>query len=152
MDKIQFTKEGLQKLQDELKELTEVRRPKAVERLTRARGMGDLRENSEYHAAKEDLSFLEGRILELEVVLKKAYVSDNEPDVETIEVGNMVKVRVNDNEEEYTIVGEFEADPMNRKVSNTSPIGRALMGKKAGDSVAVEVPAGTLEYKIVEIK
>ncbi len=151
MNKIQFTKQGYAQLQVELDDLQKVRRPAAVLRLGRARSMGDLSENSEYTAAKEDLSFIEGRVQEIEELIKNAEIIDVKAQ-DGISIGVEVTVEKDGKEETYSIVGEFEADPMQKKLSATSPIGRALIGKKEGDVVNVEVPAGKLKYKIVEIK
>ncbi len=149
--KFQFTSEGLQKLKEEYEELKNVKKEKAIDRLQKARAMGDLSENSEYTAAKEDLSFIEGRVRELEEVIKNAEIVEQAGE-EQVEIGSVVIVEGNDKKDEFTIVGEFEADPMNKKLSQTSPIGKALLGKKKGDSVEVQVPAGKIIYKILQIK
>jgi transcription elongation factor GreA len=114
--------------------------------------MGDLRENNEYTAAKEDLGLIEGRIQELEELIKNAEVVTSDVDTEVVQIGNMVIVDRDGNKETYTIVGEFEADPMNKKLSNSSPIGKALLGKKKGDVANVKAPAGSMKMKVVEIK
>jgi len=152
MKKNQLTKEGFENLQKELKNLTETKKPQAVERLSKARAMGDLSENSEYTAAKEDLSFVEGRIQEVEEILKTAEVVTNHNGNHTVDVGVTVTVEADGKQDEFHIVGEFEADPMNKKLSHTSPIGKALLGKKIGDLVEVAIPAGKIQYKILEIK
>lgn len=151
MNKIQFTKDGYKQLQVELDDLQKVRRPSAVTRLSKARAMGDLSENSEYTAAKEDLAFVEGRVQEIEELIKNAEIIDVKAQ-DGISIGVEVTVEKDGKEETYSIVGEFEADPMLKKLSATSPIGKALLGKKEGDTVSVEVPAGKLKYKIVKIK
>lgn len=148
----QLTEEGYTKLQNELKELIDDKKPHALERLQKARAMGDLRENSEYSAAKEELSFIEGRIAELEELIKNAEVIKTKAKAGTVQIGDTIMVEKNGASEEYTIVGEFEADPMAKKLSNTSPIGKALIGKKIGQSVDVEVPAGKITYTIKDIK
>ncbi|KKP87347.1 MAG: Transcription elongation factor GreA [Microgenomates group bacterium GW2011_GWC2_46_7] len=152
MKKTQLTKSGFENLKKELEELIARKRPYAVERLHKARSMGDLSENSEYSAAKEELAFVEGRIQEIEVILKTVEVVENHTNGSKIEVGTSVTVEIDGKKELFQIVGEFEADPMNKKLSQTSPIGQALVGKKAGDWVEVNVPAGKIKYKIVEIK
>jgi len=152
MKKTQLTKEGYEKLQKEYKELSEVKKPYAVDRLQKARSMGDLSENSEYSAAKEELAFVEGRIQEIEEILKTVEVVENNGQNGAVEVGTSVTVEINGKKELFQIVGEFEADPLNKKLSHTSPIGQALVGKKVGDWIEVEVPAGKIKYKIVEIK
>jgi len=152
MKNTQLTKEGYENLERELEELKKNKRPAAVERLQKARGMGDLSENSEYVAAKEDLSFIDGRILEVEEILKAASVVDTNTDNQEVSIGNRIVVSVNGSQEEYSIVGEFEADPMNKKLSASSPIAKALLGKKIGDLVEVDIPAGKITYKLVDIK
>ena len=152
MKKVQLTQEGYENLQKELKNLIEVKKPQAVDRLSKARAMGDLSENSEYTAAKEDLSFVEGRIQEVEEIIKTAEVVTNRNGNHVVDVGVAVTVEADGKRDEFHIVGEFEADPMNKKLSNTSPIGKALIGKKVGDLVEVEIPAGKIVYKILEIK
>lgn len=149
---IQLTQDGFAKIQQELKELIESGRENAVNRLQKARAMGDLRENSEYTAAKEDLAFIEGRIRELEMLLENAEVVVPSTKNSGIQIGCSVIVEKEGKEEEYAIVGEFEANPLERKLSTTSPIGKALVGKKVGEIITVEVPAGKLIYKIVEIR
>ncbi|MFO0704251.1 MAG: transcription elongation factor GreA [Patescibacteria group bacterium] len=153
--KIHFTKSGHQKIIEELEHLKVVKHPAAKDRLAKARAMGDLRENSEYHAAKEDLAVIVGRIAELEEMLRWAEIV--EETVEKIEndlvrLGCKVEVDKNGKREEYHIVGEFEADPMNKKLSHTSPIGSALIGKRKGDIVEVSIPSGKHTYTIVDIK
>lgn len=147
---ITFTKEGFENLKKELIDLQTNLRPNSVERLAKARAQGDLRENSEYTAAKEDLAFAEGRIREIEELVKRAEIVDN-PSSNIINIGSEVLVDRNGREEKYHIVGEFEADPAQKKLSATSPIGKALIGKKIGDVVSVQVPAGTIHYKILKI-
>lgn len=149
--KIQFTQEGFDGLKTELEELLKNKKQQAIDRLAKARAMGDLSENSEYTAAKEELAFVDGRIKEIEELLKRGEV------VQTvlssgIQIGAEVIVEKDGKEETYSIVGEFEADPLNKKLSATSPIGKALLGKNEGDLVVVEVPAGKLNYKILKIK
>ncbi|MCL4364522.1 transcription elongation factor GreA [Patescibacteria group bacterium] len=151
MKNTQLTKEGFENLKKELGELTKVKRPYAVERLHKARSMGDLSENSEYTAAKEELAFVEGRIQEIEEILKRVEVVENHNGNNTVEVGTSVTVEVDGKKELFQIVGEFEADPLNKKLSHTSPIGQALVGKKVGDWIEVQVPAGKIKYKIVDI-
>jgi len=152
MKKIQLTKDGFENLQKELKDLIENKKPAAVDRLSIARAMGDLSENSEYTAAKEDLSFVEGRVQEVEEILKTAEVVTNHTGNHTVDVGVAVTVEADGKQDRFHIVGEYEADPMNKKLSHTSPIGKALIGKKVGDIVEVEIPAGKIQYKILEIK
>lgn len=153
--KIHFTKSGHKQIQDELHHLKTTKHPSAKERLAKARAMGDLRENSEYHAAKEDLATIVGRMAELEEILRWAEIVDDA--VEKIEedlvrLGCKVTIEKDGIREDYHIVGEFEADPMNRKLSHTSPIGSALVGKKKGDIVEVSIPSGKNTYTIVAVK
>lgn len=152
MKKIQLTPSGLEKLKNELRELKEKTKPEVLQRLNQARGMGDLSENSAYSSAKEELNLIEGRIVELEEILKNAEVVEGNNDKTTVQLGSSVVVEIDGKKEKYEIVGEFEADPLNKKLSHTSPIGKALTGKKVGQWVEVQVPAGKIRYKIVEIK
>lgn len=152
MKKTQLTQDGFETLKNEYEDLTKVKKPYAVERLHKARSMGDLSENSEYTAAKEELAFVDGRILEIEEILKEVEIVSNHSTGNQIELGTSVTVEVNGKKELFQIVGEFEADPMSKKLSHTSPIGQALIGKKQGEWVEVTVPAGKIKYKIVEIK
>jgi len=149
---LQMTKEGLEALKKELDELVNVKRPRIVERLANARQQGDLSENSDYANAKEELEFLDGRIQELEEVLKKASVVSGISKAQGVAVGTRVTVKVNGDKHDYEIVGEWEADPANRKISPESPLGQALFGKKVGDKIEVEAPAGKLRYEILAIE
>ena len=148
--KLKFTKEGLEKLKKEYKKLKEIKRPAAVERLQKARSMGDLSENSEYQAAREELNFIDGRLAELEVILKQAEVVERS-EGEGIQVGDRVVLALEGVELKIHLVGEFEADPMNNKFSVDSPLGKALIGKKQGDEVKIITPAGKRVYKVVKI-
>ena len=149
--KIQFTKSGFDELKAELKGLIDTKRPAAIDRVARARGFGDLSENAEYHAAREELSFLEGRINELEDLVKKAQVVKTKKSHDKIGVGCKVTVELSGNEHIYELVGEWEADPVKKKISHTSPLGQALMGKIKGDDVEFEAPAGKVIYKVKKI-
>jgi len=150
-NKIQFTQEGFDNLKLEHEDLIGPRRAKAVDRLAKARAMGDLSENSEYSAAKEEIAFVEGRIQEIEELINKAVIMVSTP-ASGITIGTNVIVEKDGKEESYSIVGEFEANPLNNKLSSTSPIGKAFLGKKEGETVIVDVPAGKLKYKILKIK
>jgi len=152
MKKVQLTNQGFEKLKNELEELKNKTKQEVLTRLNQARAMGDLSENSAYSAAKEELNLIEGRIAELEEILKNAEIVEGNNNKNTVQVGSSVVVEINGKKEKFEIVGEFEADPLNKKLSHTSPIGQALTGKKVGDWVEVEVPAGKIKYKIVEIK
>lgn len=149
---IELTKEGLSALKKELDELKNEKRPKVVERLANARAEGDLKENSDYHNARDELEFLEGRVSELEYVVKNSVLVDGRGRGDGVAVGTSVKVRVNGDKSEFHIVGEWEANPSEKKISHTSPLGQALFGKKVGEKVEVEAPAGTIAYEILEIK
>lgn len=148
--KIQFTATGLDDLKLELADLQTKKLPAAIDRVSRARDFGDLSENAEYHAAKEELSFIEGRIEELENIVAKAYVVDKK-DISTVDIGCRVTVELSGKEHTYDVVGEWEADPMKKKISHTSPLGQALVGKKKGETVEFEAPAGKVIYKIKKI-
>jgi len=152
MKNIQLTKTGFEKLKQELEEIKTKTREEVLKRLNQARSMGDLSENSAYSSAKEELNLVEGRIAELEEILKNAKIVEEVQDKTTVQLGSSVVVEINGKKEKFEIVGEFEADPLNKKLSHTSPIGKALVGKKIGEWVEVEVPAGKIRYKIVEIQ
>ena len=149
-----LTREGLEQLEQELENLRSVKRTEVKERLKEAIALGDLSENSEYDDAKNEQAFTEGRILELEKMIRNAKVSeDNAQQEGVISVGSLVKVRDIEFDEinEYRLVGTVEADPMNNRISNESPVGRALLGHRAGEVIDVEVPAGVIKLEILEI-
>jgi transcription elongation factor GreA len=146
-----LTPEGLSALKAEYDDLVVVKRPAGVQRLADAREEGDLSENSEYAAAKQDLSFIDGRILELEEILHSAKVVTNHKKG-AIDVGSTVTLHMNGKHEQFTLVGEWEADPKNKKISHSSPLGKALLGKKPGETIEVEAPAGKIQYRIVSIE
>jgi transcription elongation factor GreA len=150
--KMQLTKQGYEDVQKEHEDLIKNKRPKAVDRLQKARSMGDLSENSEYSAAKEELAFVEGRIREIDEIISQSEVVENKLINGQVQLGSQVTVDVNGKNELFQIVGEFEADPMNKKLSQNSPIGQALINKKVGDLVEIDIPAGKVQYKILEIK
>lgn len=151
-DTYKLSEEGHNKLQAEYEELKNAKRKAAVERLAKARAMGDLSENSEYSAAKEDLSFIDGRVAEIEEILKNVEIIHEQKDKNHVQLGDTVIVEVNGSKEEYVIVGELEADITAKKISDSSPIGKAILGVEVGTKVNVEAPAGTVEYKVIEIK
>ncbi|MEK7591787.1 MAG: transcription elongation factor GreA [Patescibacteria group bacterium] len=146
-----LTKEGLGQLKAEFEELSKVKRPEAVTRLASARELGDLSENSEYAAAKQDLSFIDGRILELEEIIHQAKVVTSHGKSH-VDVGSKVTLHIDGRKEAFTVVGEWEADPALKKISHSSPLGKALLGKKVGEKIEVEAPAGKLFYKIIGIE
>lgn len=147
---IQITKSGVETLRKELDKMVKVERPKLVERIAFARNEGDLSENSDYQSAKEELEFIDGRITELEEVLKNVQVVANGSKL-TNGIGMKITVKQNGNKHVFEIVGEWEADPVNKKISVESPLGKALIGKKVGEEVAVEAPAGKVTYEILAI-
>lgn len=155
-DQTLVTKEGLKKLKDELDILKTERRQEVAQRLKEAISYGDLSENSEYEEAKNEQAFVEGRILELERKIKNAKIISDKKDAKgkAVEIGSSVTVQnksENSDPESYTIVGTTEADPMDHKISNESPIGKALLGTKKGDIVAVDTPAGTMKYEVLKV-
>ncbi|MBI4157699.1 transcription elongation factor GreA [Candidatus Woesebacteria bacterium] len=148
---VQLTKNGFTELEKELNELVEIKRPKLVERLSYARQQGDLSENSDYINAREELEFLDGRISELNDVLKNASIVKNKNGKSSVDIGMKVTVKVNGQKHIFDIVGEWEADPVNKKISPNSPLGAALVGKKVGEKAHVEAPAGKVTYEVVAI-
>jgi len=152
---IPLTKESYETLQEELKRLIRVERPKVIQDIAEARSHGDLSENAEYDAAKNRQGFIEGRIIELNDKLARAYVVDlSNMKADKVVFGSTVTLYDTSSEEEisYKIVGEDEADIKLGKISCTSPVGKALIGHKLDDSVKVKVPSGTKEYEIIDIK
>lgn len=146
------SKEGLEKFKQELDELTNVKRKEIIERIERAKELGDLSENAEYAAAKDEQAFTEGRIIELQDMITRAEVINGDGRIDLVRVGSKVKVKTDDTETEYEIVGVAEADPLSGKISNESPLGRSFLGKKRGDEVQIQVPKGVFTYTILEIK
>lgn len=149
-----LTEQGLQEMEERLEYLKTVRRLEIAEEIKQARAFGDLSENAEYDEAKNEQARIEGEIARLESMLRNVQVvSEEEVDVQKVNVGTRVKLLdKEDNEEyEYQIVGSAEADLGNGKISNESPVGKALLGRKAGATVKVDAPGGTMRYKILEI-
>lgn len=150
--KIYLTKKGFEDLQKEYDDMLNKKRPEVVERLSSAREMGDLSENAEYTAAREELAFIDGRLEELEELLKQAeLIADGNHKTQAVDLGSQVVVKIGDKKETFTVVGEWEADPVEKKISHESPLGKALLGKSVGDQIEVEAPAGKMIYKIVSI-
>lgn len=150
-----LTYEGLRKYEDELHELKVVKRKEVAEKIKEAREQGDLSENAEYDAAKDEQRDIEARIEELEKILKNAeVVVEDEVDLDKINIGCKVKLRDMEYEEdvEYKIVGSTEADSLRGRISNESPVGKALIGRRVGEIVSVETQVGTLRYKVLEIQ
>jgi transcription elongation factor GreA len=155
MNKIPFTRQGLEKLKDELKHLERIERPQNIRAIEEARGHGDLSENAEYHSAKERQSFLEGRINELKTVIAQSEII--EPDdgpTDTVVFGRKVLVYNLQTEEEaaYQLLGPYESAPEEGRISVTSPLGRGLIGKEVGDEVKIRTPRGFQDYEILEIE
>ncbi|AIQ32959.1 MULTISPECIES: transcription elongation factor GreA [Paenibacillus] len=154
-DEVFLTKEGLAKLEDELRELKGAGRKELAARLKLAISYGDLKENSEYHSAKEDQSFMETRIMILEKMLIKAQIVDSSNmDLSTVSVGCIVILNDVEYSEkiEYRVVGPAEADVLDNKISYESPLGKELIGKKVGDIISVNAPMGVIKYELLEIK
>ena len=154
MSRVPFTIEGFQKLKEELERLLKEDRPRNIKAIAEARAHGDLSENAEYHAAKERQSFIEGRIQEIQTKIAMADVIDTSKITQS-KIGFGAKVKVVDieaeEEYEFTLVGTDEANVKTGKISITSPVGRALIGKEVGDTATVKAPARTIEYEILEI-
>jgi transcription elongation factor GreA len=150
-----LTQEGLKKLEEELEHLKSVKRKQVAERIKVAISYGDISENSEYDDAKNEQAFIEGRIITLEKMLRNArIIQDDEVDTEAVSIGSTVRLKdiEFDDEVEYTIVGSAESNPLENKISNESPVGQALLGKTIGSLVDVNVPAGVIQYKVLDIK
>ena len=150
-----LTSEGLKKLEDELDDLIVVKRKEVAQKIKEAREQGDLSENAEYDAAKDEQRDIEARIEEIEKILKNAEIVDeDEVDLATINIGCQVKILDLEFDEEliYKIVGSTEANSLKGKISNESPVGKALLGKKVGELVSVETQVGVVQYKVLDIQ
>jgi len=146
-----ISKDGLETLRHELEELIAVRRPEVAQRIHDAKELGDLSENAEYEDAKNEQAFVEGRIQQLEALIKNAKLIEDNHGNDHVQIGSTVKVNGPDGNQSFTIVGSTEAKPTEGRISNESPVGRALLGKKKGETVKVQVPAGDIAYTIVAI-
>jgi transcription elongation factor GreA len=146
-----LSKDGLEKLRAELEEMITVKRPEVADRIHDAKEHGDLSENAEYEDAKNEQAFGEGRIQTLEALIKNATLIDEHHTNDHVQIGSTVTVKGPDGSQSFTIVGSTEAKPTEGRISNESPVGRALLGKKKGEKVLVRVPAGDFTYKIVKI-
>jgi transcription elongation factor GreA len=147
-----LTKDGLQQLQEELDQLVQVRRGEVAERIRQAREFGDISENAEYTEAKNEQSLVEGRIQTLEAMIRNAVLIEDAPrEAGVVAAGATVTVTTEDGEESYAIVGAAEADPLKGRISNESPLGRALMGHRAGEEVEWTSPSGTSRLTIVSV-
>jgi len=153
-EEIILTKEGFAKLESELDELKTVKRKELAARIKLAISYGDLKENSEYHSAKNDQSFMETRIMILEKMLNKARIADDSMDISTVQVGLIAVVNDVEFSEklEYMLVGSSEADATENKISYESPLGKALMGQSVGSIISVNAPMGVIKYELLEIK
>ena len=149
-----LTPEGLKKIEDKLEHLKSIRRQEVSERIKQAIGFGDISENSEYDDAKNEQAFIEGEILELEKIIRSARLIDT-GDIKENEVGIGSTLKLKDIEfgevDQFIIVGSAEADPINNRISNESPVGRAVLGRRVGDTVTVNSPDGKIKYKVMEI-
>jgi transcription elongation factor GreA len=154
-DYIYLSQEGYDKIKSELEEMKTIKRPEIIKKISEARDFGDLKENAEYHAAKEAQSVIETKILKLEQTLIRARIL-KKSDMATDKVTILSQVKLKDLnrniEMEYTLVSSEESDFKNSKISTTSPVGKALLGKKSGDVVEIKVPAGILNYEILDVK
>ncbi len=149
---IYLTHEGLENIKAEHEDLIKVKRPAVTQRISRAREFGDLSENSEYDDAKNQQSFIEGRISELEEILKSAKIIQEGSNTDCVVIGSKVKVEIEGEVDEFTVVGSIEADPLKGKISNESPVGQALLGTRVGETVEVATPIVRAKYKILSIK
>ena len=152
--RVLLTEEGLKKLEDKLDYLKSVKRIEIAERLKAAIALGDLSENSEYEDAKNEQAFLEGEIIDLETKIRNSDIIQSNGGSDVVQMGQKVVIKdlEFDQEMTYSIVGSAEADPTEFRISNESPVGAAIIGQKVGSTVEVHVPAGVLQYKIMEIK
>jgi len=147
-----LTQEGLEKLNQELKDLITKKRPEVIERIREAAAHGDLSENADYAQAREEQSFIEGRIQEIEDMIKNAEIISTNHHHTSVTIGSTVTIRVNGSEKKYTIVGSNEANPKEGKISNESLVGQALLGRKINEKFKVNTPAGEMEYEIIVIE
>lgn len=146
-----ISRDGLEKLRQELDELVNVRRAEVASRISEAKEHGDITENAEYEDAKNEQAFIEGRIQTLSALIKNAVLIDETTSTTHVQIGSTVELEGDNGKESYTIVGSAEASPGQGRISNESPVGRALLGKKKGDKVTISVPAGDMHYKVVSI-
>ncbi len=146
-----LSKEKYDELAAERENLKKEKIPALAQRIDEARQMGDLSENAEYHAAREDMAWSQSRVKQIDLILDSSELIDASVSSSTVNLGSTIEVKINGQKREFMIVGAQEADPSSGKISNESPLGQAFLGKKKGDKVEVEVPAGLQEYKIVKI-
>lgn len=145
-----LTAQGLDELKTELEELKTVKLPNLIERVSAAREQGDLSENSEYQAARDELAMVEGRVEELEELIGKAKIVTVKK-TDKVQIGSKVTVKSGKNKHTFHIVGKYEADPANKRISDESPLGKALMGRKIGHNVEYEAPVGKIIYEILQV-
>ncbi len=153
-NQVELTKDGLEEINTELRELVDMKLPAVIKRVAKAREHGDLSENAEYHSARDDQQLLQARIDELQNIVENAVIVKNTKNNSKVGMGSQVTIKKVGTKKDKTIsiVGEFEANPTLNKISVGSPLGEALLGKKKGDTVVVKAPAGEMKYEIVEIK
>jgi transcription elongation factor GreA len=147
-----LTQEGLQKMQEELKALINDKRKEVIERIREAAAHGDLSENADYAQAREEQSFIEGRIQEIEDIIKNAEIITTSSHGNTVSIGTTVVIKASGNEKKYTIVGSNEANPHEGKISNESVVGKALLGRKVHEKFKVTTPSGDMDYEVVSIE
>lgn len=153
MNKNYVSAEGLEKLKQELEELKKIKRPAVIERIAAARELGDLSENAEYHEAREEQGFIEGRVQEIEELVQSAVLVKNGRESDSVSIGSTVYASCEDGSKiKYTVVGPSEADPLNSRISNESPLGQAFIGKKVGESFEIFVPKGKIKCVIDKIE
>lgn len=150
-DQTYLTADGLERLQAELRQLTTVRRREIADKIEHAKELGDLSENAEYHEAKDEQAFIEGRILELEAIVNNAHVVAAPTQSTRVSIGSSVRVTFDGNEKQFSIVGASESDPLHGRISNESPIGRALIGRTVGEEIDVQTPKGTKRATVLAI-
>lgn len=151
MSNTYLTQEGLEKLKRELEELKTIERKRVAKRIQEAKELGDLAENTEYASAREEQSFIEGRIAELENIIRNVVIIEETKDSSQIDFGSTVTIEIENQIKKFSIVGSQEADPSQGRISYRSPLGQACLGKQAGDEVEIEVPAGKMKFKIIEV-
>ncbi len=149
-----LTKEGFEELKKELEYLKTTKRKEIAEKIKHAASFGDLKENFAYHQAKEDQAFLQGKILELEAIIRDAKIIEKvkEGNQDRVQVGSVVTLSSNGNKQRFQIVGPEEANPMKEKISLASPLGKSVLGKAISEMVLVETPGGKMKYKIIKIE
>ena len=150
-DKTYITSEGKKRLEEELDHLKTVKRKEVAKRILEAKELGDLSENAEYSDAKEEQAFNEGRILEIEETVRSATIIAKDENSQIVQVGSVIVVKNDGEQQEFTIVGSNEADPSSGLISNESPMGKAFLGKKVGDQVQIQAPKGIIGFEIIEI-